>query len=607
MRRALLWAAVWAALSQALLPPPAAPASRSACLAANFRPIELKTTPSSLPLSNAPTDPFPYAFDEPTSPPPASSLEHIQALLSNSQSLTFYKSFGTWNNEYISHKVSMALNLEIAALSSLLTANPNHNPAQATTARQRSGKAKKDSSSKGTKATRRLKPRHHHSNSDINSNLTAAADRSALKTAFHPHTNLNPNTNPNRNPSCGGDTKAYAPPPQISEEEVKSGLIALLTLYDLAHNPNPISDLNPNPIPNPDPGTKSMWNNPEGPEQLARFAREVEALGGSSSSGGGGVGGSGGNRGVCGSGGGWGGGRAARGGLRVAGAKVSWKYDLRRESGTPNPDLNPFPDPNPMPNPNPNPPTTPALDIDRLVINDLALNLLEVAREDLMWRLGRGAGEGLGVVAYATGTTGGSAFPDPNPNPNPNPSEADSGKHTRIRGRERARRKNNSNPNPSSDDDYTNLVIGIAGLGVVDRSGLDLGLGLGSGRPFLTAAKRHTEIVKVTCELFGRRGGQLFAMQVGDGGADLCVDKGANMSLSIGDSMGANMGNSLGVSTGASTGATYCACAKELAVVLLLWAHKVPPIIIYIIYICIYMYILYIYVYIYVICIYMYI
>ena len=386
----------------------------------------------------------------------SNSVEHIKALQRNEQSLSFYKSFGTWNNEYVSAKVNMALNLEIATLSRI-AASSAAKPAPRATKRAKAGK-------KGgvDGKPRRFKPKR-------------AADA-------------------------------------ISDDEVRSGLIALLTLYDLAHNTTAADESGIVIVRNGDSGTaattaaQARWNNPESPEQLARFVREVEALGSGA--------GLGSEAGV---------GSASPGGLRVAGAKASWKQALRQSRRE---------EADASSSPTQHEARTEAgeggLDVDRIVINDLARSLLEMARGDLLWRLGGGGGgaEAGGIVdATVNKAMDAESAETGQPDGAASAVAALTGdKRGRVRGRERARsRKQETGDLAEYEAASSGGASPNAGRAVV-------------GAPFLAAPKRHTEISKVTRELFARRDGQLFSLL--------------------------------------PSGRPYCSCLQELCVVLLLWAHR---------------------------------
>ena len=434
----------------------------------------------------------------------SNSEDNIKALQANEKTLMLYKSFRNWSSEYISAKVNSALNSDMRVLSRIA----NGGDGKKKTRPSRGGE------SGGTRAGGY--PRKSSANRRVN----------------------------NKRPESESTAEV-----SIGEQEVRSGLIALLTLHELAAGPNATAA---------DPSgasaqTTSSWRNPESPEELARFAKEVENLGvrlpvgdeqrekdGTMST--------------------------VSSGLRVTGAKASWKKSFRAGAAEKSGDVpiqgNKAADGFDAES---------GFDMDRLIVSDLATNLLTIVREDLRARLTREADSSASAPASVSAQSlnaGDATIAGKGERAPANPAlqqqlQGGLGRHRsrRASGRDKAKAKARVWPpevellseyaifesTPSMQQQHHHhhqqqqYDVGAVN-GSLSPSASIAGSGSGSGantatatatlRPFLAAPKRHTEICKVTEELFVRRESLLFRPG-------------------------------------------YCNCLSELCSSLLLWSHRV--------------------------------
>lgn len=330
----------------------------------------------------------------------SNSEDNIKALQANEKSLPFYKLFGSWGNEYISIKVNNALNSDMYELNKIA------NDVQ----------------------SKKSKMRYRGSNGAS----TGAKGRTQKAKSRYGKRDL-------------GDKNEIS----LGEEEVRSGLIALLTLHDLAASTG--SSATAPDTPSTDSPYKSNWNNPESSEQLALFIQEVERLGSGASSASSAF-------------------ERNHDGLRVSGTKASWKQSLRAQQ----------------------PRARQEPDLDQILINDLAGNLLILVKDDLHAR----------VVKAAAGDTT-SQFPltaaaSSATSLSKNRADRDEGRH-RTRGREKAKsRKQAQRYDPPLD-----FLSGDTGASTADS--LDA-----APTVFLSSSKRIIEITKVTKDLFVRQQELLF-------------------------------------------------------------------------------------------------
>lgn len=393
------------------------PVPRSTALAAST------TTPPTAPSSSTLWGDGVGGGGEEDERPPQTSEDNLRALQANEESLPFYKSLSSWNSEYISAKVNSALNSDIQKLNKIARGA--------------------DSSRSGKKGK-------------LSNNQASATARQDWKTKAG-----------GQNQKGGGARQRFkrADVLSLGEEQVRSGLLAMLTLHDLATGARAAEENHRGGNINSTEAPVSTWKNPESPEQLALFTAEVEKLGSghafTSSS---------------------------TSGLRVSGAKKSWKQMLRTQASSDSSLLN-----NDVP------------DIDRLVINDLAENLLKVVKEDLSSRLSRRGG--------ATQTTNDAdAAAAPLLQAKTTTTATIKTRQKRKRGREKARMKGEGGV--SLLGEYDMLGGGGGGSGVGGDENEEVA-NVGFPRPlgsqaFLASPKRFTEISKVTRELFSRRGEMLF-------------------------------------------------------------------------------------------------
>jgi len=391
----------------------------------------------------------------------SNSEDNTRALEANEKSLPFYKSFGNWNSEYISAKVNSVLNKDIQVLNKM---------------------AKVREERVGNKRSWSLRP----------SGLKGGTGNLRFKRR-----------------ESSGDSSSNAHEVSIGEEEVRSGLLALLTLHELAAGPNTTTT---GSAASSVANSASKWRNPESPQELERFTREVERLGDGHST----------NFATTSS------------GLRVAGLKASWKKTMRAErSGT-------------FANSEVDSSTVDVLDLDRLIINDLAENLLKIIKEDIVTRFSRST---LTEISAAEAR----ASPNANDNVSANALRAHSEmaellsiqprqrlatKKRRASGRERAKFKRRG------DDDILSeyIIFPSASAGAsanteaaTNRELLEPVVSSKGKGLFLASPKRFTEITKVTQELFVRKQDQLFR-------------------------------------------SGYCGCLNELCYTLLLWAERVQSV-----------------------------
>jgi len=436
------------------------------------------------------------AWDEEDAPTAfiSNSEDNVKALRANEKTLMLYKSFRNWSSEYISAKVNSALNSDMGVLSRIADGGDG----------KKKTRPSRGGESGGTRAGGN--PRKSSANRRFN-----------------------------KRPESESTAEV-----SIGEQEVRSGLIALLTLHELAAGPNATA-AGP---PGASAQSTSSWRNPESPEELARFAKEVENLGlrlslgdeqrvqdGTMST--------------------------VSSGLRVTGAKASWKKSFRagaaEESGDALTQGNKATDGYGAES---------GFDMDRLIVNDLATNLLTIVKEDLRARLAREA-DSSGSVSAQSLNVGDATNAGKGEHASANSAlqqqlQGGLGRHRsrRASGRDKAKAKARVWPpevellseyaifeSVSSMQNQHQQQQQQRDVGAVNRSFSPSASIAGSGantatatlRPFLAASKRHTEICKVTEELFVRRETLLFRPG-------------------------------------------YCSCLRELCSSLLLWSHRVQSV-----------------------------